>query len=213
MKKSALIILGIVLLSTFIGIYYYKQVPAMMASHWNSEGEVDSYMPKNYGLFLMPLISLMLLIIFIFIIKIDPLKKNIKKFMKYYEGLVIAIVLFLFYLHLLSIFANLGYKFNMTKMVTPSVGILFFYLGIVLENAKRNWFIGIKTPWTLSSDKVWNKTHKLGGKLFKIAGVISLLGLVFSNYVFLFIIVPVIVFVVYLIIYSYFEFAKLKKIN
>ena len=63
---------------------------------------------------------------------------------------------------------NMGVQFNMTQFFVPAIGILFFYIGTILKYTKRNWFVGIRTPWTLSSDVVWEKTHKLGGKLFKI---------------------------------------------
>jgi len=95
---------------------------------------------------------------------------------------------------LLSIFANLGYEFNMVQMMVPGLGILFYLLGVVLGKAKRNWFVGIKTPWTLSSDKVWDKTHVLGGKLFKIAGVIAFAGMVLPDYAIWFAVVPILIF-------------------
>jgi len=205
------LIIGLIVISFAIGIYFYDKIPEQMASHWNSKGEVDDYMSKSYGLFLMPAVSVLMILIFILIIKIDPLKKNIKKFIAYYEGLILAIILFLFYLNLLNIFANLGYSFNMTQMMMPALGILFYFIGIVLTKAKRNWFVGIKTPWTLSSDKVWDKTHLLGGKLFKISGVLAFVGIVLPNYAVWFAIIPIFVFSIYLIFYSYFEFRKLKR--
>ncbi|MBS3088582.1 SdpI family protein [Candidatus Pacearchaeota archaeon] len=211
MKTGVLVISGIILASFAIGIYFYNAVPEQMASHWNYAGEVDDYMSKNYGLFLMPVVSVLMVLLFIFIVKIDPLRKNIKKFMGYYIGLILAIVLFLFYLNLLSIFANLGYDFNMTQMMMPALGILFYFIGIVLKKAKRNWFVGIRTPWTLSSDKVWDKTHLLGSRLFKIAGVISFAGIILPGYAMWFAIVPVLTFSIYLIVYSYFLFRKLKR--
>jgi uncharacterized membrane protein len=91
------------------------------------------------------------------------------------------------------------------------LGLLFFYSGILYENAKRNWFIGIRTPWTLSNDIVWDKTHKIGGKLFKIAGVVAIFGIFFQKYALLFILVPVILITAYTIIYSYFEYQKVVK--
>ena len=95
--------------------------------------------------------------------------------------------------------------------IPVSIGLLFFYIGVLCENSKRNWFVGIRTPWTLSSDKVWDKTHKLGGKLFKIAGIIALIGIFFQNYVVYFILIPTFSVSIYLIVYSYVEFRKEKK--
>ena len=96
----------------------------------------------------------------------------------------------------------------MTQLLAPAFGILFYYCGILTENAKRNWFIGIRTPWTLSNDVVWDKTHKIGGKLFKIAGAVALFGIFFQKYTLFFILAPVILVAAYTIIYSYFEYQK-----
>jgi uncharacterized membrane protein len=208
MRKSEIIIFGIIILSFAISIYYYPQMPEKVASHWNAEGQVNGYMSKFWGLFLMPVISMGLLLLFILIPRIDPLKSNIQEFRKYYDGFIVLIMVFLFYLHLLTIFWNLGYTFNMITFLSPAFAILFYYSGILIENAKRNWFIGIRTPWTLSSDKVWDKTHKIGGKLFKIAGILALFAIFFESYAILVIIVPVIMVSIYTVVYSYFEYQK-----
>ena len=211
MKKSYLVIIVLILISFGLGIYLYPQMPDEMASHWNIKGEADGYMSKFWGLFLMPIILLGLFLLFILIPKIDPLKANIAKFRKYFDGFIVFIIVFLFYIYLLSIAWNLGKRFDMSQMMVPALGILFYYCGILVENAKRNWFIGIRTPWTLSSEKVWEKTHKIGGKLFKVTGLIILLGIFFPNYAFYFILVPVLLAAFYTITYSYFEYQKETK--
>ena len=211
MPKSHILIIILILSSFGIGAYFFPQMPEKMASHWNAKGEVDGYISKFWGLFLMPIILLGLFLLFILIPKIDPLKENIAKFRKYFDGFIVLITLFLFYIYLLSIAWNLGKRFNMGQMMMPALGMLFYYCGILTENAKRNWFIGIKTPWTLSSERVWNKTHKIGGKLFKAAGLIAFLGIFFPNYAFYFILVPALLVAFYTIIYSYFEYQKETK--
>ena len=211
MKKSYLVIIILILISFGLGIYFYPQMPDKMASHWNIKGEADGYMSKFWGLFLMPIILLGLFLLFILIPKIDPLKENIAKFRKYFDGFIVLIMVFLFYIYLLSIAWNLGKRFDMGQMMVPALGILFYYCGILTENAKRNWFIGIRTPWTLSSESVWDKTHKIGGKLFKIAGLIAFLGIFFPNYAFYFILVPVLLAAFYTITYSYFDYQKETK--
>ena len=203
--------MGIISLSFIIGIYLYPQMPEEMASHWNTQGEVDDYLSKFWGLFLMPVISIGLFLLFTLIPKVDPLKENIKKFRKYFDAFIILIIVFLFYIYLLSIFWNLGFRFNMGRLMLPALGILFYYCGILVENAKRNWFIGIRTPWTLSNEKVWEKTHKIGAKLFKIAGLIAFIGILFPNYAFFFVLIPMLLFSVYTIVYSYFEYRKETK--
>lgn len=211
MRKSEIIIFGIILLSFAIGIYYYPQMPEKLASHWNAQGQVDGYTSKFWGLFLMPIISVGMLLLFILIPRIDPLKSNIQQFRKYFDGFVVLIMVFLFYLYLLTIFWNSGYTFNMITFLSPAFAILFYYSGILIENAKRNWFIGIRTPWTMSSNKVWDKTHKIGGKLFKIAGVVTLLAIFFETYAIYIIVVPLIMVSIYTVVYSYFEYQKEMK--
>ena len=208
MKKSYWVIVTIILISFGIGVYFYPQMPEAMASHWNIKGEVDDYMSKFWGLFLMPIVSLAMFLLFILIPKIDPLKENIKKFRKYFDAFIVLIIVFLLYIYLLTIFWNLGFRFDMGQMMVPALGILFYYCGILVENAKRNWFIGIRTPWTLSNEKVWEKTHKIGGKLFKLAGIIAFLGIIFPSCAIFFILIPIILVAVYTIIYSYLEYQK-----
>lgn len=210
MRKTEVIALGIILISFLIGIYFYSKMPEMMASHWNAKGEVDGYMSRFWALFLMPLMSFGLFLMFLIIPKIDPLKQNIEKFRKYFDIFIILMLGFLFYIYLLTIFWNLGTRFSMTQLMIPALSALFYYCGILVENAKRNWFIGIKTPWTLSNEKVWEKTHKLGGKLFKAAAIIILLGIVLENYALLFVLAPIFFVSIYLVVYSYFQYQKEK---
>ena len=186
LRKSEIISLVIVIISLIIGIYFYPLMPEKVASHWNAKGEVDGYMSKFGGLFLMPVISLVLLLLFIIIPKIDPLKHNIEKFRKYFDGFIVLMMLFLFYLYILTILWNIGVRFNFVHLLVPIFSIFFYYCGILIQKAQRNWFIGIRTPWTLSNEQVWNKTHKIGGILFKIAGIISLIGILNNVYCWIF---------------------------
>jgi uncharacterized membrane protein len=208
MRRSNIVIILIILISFAVGIYFYPWMPEKVASHWNVRGEVDGYMSKFLSLFLMPIISVFLFLFFLLIPRVDPLKANIEKFRRYFDIFIILVILFLFYLYLLTIFWNLGVKFSMNQVLPPAFGILLFYSGILIENAKRNWFIGIRTPWTLSNEKVWERTHRIGGKLFKITGIVALLGVLFPGYAIFFVLIPVILVAIYTIVYSYFEYQK-----
>ncbi len=211
MKKTEIIIILLILLSFVSALYLYPRMPEQMASHWNAQGEVDDYMPRFWGLFLLPLITAGLFLLFLVIPKIDPLKENIRKFRRYYDIFILFIVIFMFYIYFLTILWNFNVSFDMNRFLIPAMGLLFFYAGILTENAKMNWFVGIRTPWTLSSEKVWDKTNKLGGRLFKIAGLIAFLGFFFPQYSVLLIMIPVLSLVVFIVFYSYFEYQKEKK--
>jgi len=204
------IILLIIAISFVAAIYLYPQMPEQMASHWSAQGEVNGYLSKCWGLFLMPLISLVVFLLFLIIPKIDPLKKNIEKFRNYFNLFIILIILFLLYIHTLSIFWNLGYRFNMGQMMMPALAVLFFFIGIILKHAKRNWFIGIRTPWTLSNDTVWDKTHQIGSKLFKFAALIILIAAFLPGQTIWFLLILIIAIVLYLFIYSYLIYPKEK---
>ncbi len=210
MKKTLTIAMVILILSFAAGIYLYPSMPDKMASHWNAAGEVDGYMSKFWGVFLLPIILTVMITLFVFLPKIDPLRKNVEKFRSYFDGFILVMTLFLVYIYALTIAWNLSYRFNMTTMILPAMAILFFYSGVLLENAKRNWFIGIKTPWTISSDVVWKKTHKLAAKMFKVAAIIVLFGVFLPDYG-LFFLIPMLIAAIYPIYYSYKEFKKSNK--
>jgi len=107
MRKSETISLGIILLALVFSIYFYPSLPEKMAVHWNLKGGVDRYLSKQFALFLIPAISLVVLLLFILIPKIDPLRQNIEEFRKYYDGFLILITAFLIYVHFLTLGWNL----------------------------------------------------------------------------------------------------------
>ena len=211
MKKILIIALTIIVISFIIGVSLYSYFPDRIASHWGPNGEVNGYMPKFLGLFLMPIISIGIFILFYFIPKLDPLKKNYQDFQKYYDSFILIMIIFLFYIHILTILWNLHVVFNMNHTLIPALGFLFFYIGILVKNLKRNWFIGIRTPWTISNDKVWKKTHILGSNLFMISGVITLFGIFLDGYFIWLVLVPILISSIWLVIYSYLEWRKEQK--
>ncbi len=210
MKTNEIIMLVVIASLFIISFSLYPRMPNSIATHWDSYGKVNGYMPKFWGLFLMPMVCFGLFILFIIIPKIDPLKKNIEKFKKEYERFILLTILFFFYIHILVILWNKGTSFNMSQALVPALSILFYYIGVLLEKAKRNWFIGIRNPWTLSSNKVWVATHRATARLFKFTAIIILLGMIFPDYLIYLILVPVAAIIVFTTIYSY---AKYKIYN
>jgi uncharacterized membrane protein len=204
-------IIAIILLSFATAAYFYNKMPERMISHWDALGNPNGYMSKCWALYLMPIITILMYLMLIFIPKIDPLKKNVDKFRGYFDWFILMLVVFFVYIYFLTIAANLGHVFNMTSAMLPAVGLLFVFVGQMLLHAERNWFIGIRTPWTLSSDKVWKKTNTLGGKLFKFAGAIVILSVFAGRFAFLIMLTSVLLAAFVPLIYSYFEYKKEKK--
>ncbi|MFH1054521.1 MAG: SdpI family protein [Candidatus Altiarchaeota archaeon] len=210
MRSSALIAI-LVAVSFTLSLYSNSLLPETVASHWDAQGQPNGYMPKTWLLFLMPAIAAAAALMMYALPLLDPLKANIDKFRPHYDRFIVLVVLFLLYLHILTLLWNLGYTFNMVAAMVPGLAALFYSSGILIENAKRNWFMGIRTPWTLSSDKVWDKTHKIGAKLFKASAAISLVGLVLQDYAIYLIIAPILLSSFYVVAYSYLEYKKEKR--
>ncbi len=201
----------IIALSFVLAAYFYPSMPERMASHWNAQGVVDGYMPKTYALLLMPAISLVLYGMFLIIPMIDPLRRNIKKFRTHYENFVTLITGFMFYIFAMTLAFNLGYGFSMNYAIVPALSVLFYYVGIVMEHAKRNWTIGFRTPWTLSDDRVWREVHAAAGKVFKASGILALFALFPTGFEIFFLIAPVLIGAVGLTIYSFLLYGKYHK--
>jgi uncharacterized membrane protein len=187
------------------GLLLWNKLPEQMASHWDVNDQVNGYMPKFWGVFMMPLVTLGMSVLFLVIPAIDPLKANIAKFREAFNLFIALIVAFMLYLHALTLAWSLGYtNFKMSTSMLPAMGLLFIFIGFILRKAKRNFFIGIRTPWTLSSDNVWDKTHQLGATLFMASGVLTFIGGIFGGMTaFWFLFVPLIGSTIFLLVYSY----------
>lgn len=208
--KTSLVISAVLILIVILaGVFLWSRLPDPMASHWNEMDQVDGYMSRFWGVFMLPLMMIGITLLFWAIPSIDPLKKNIAEFRGWFNLIIVFFNLFMAFVHGLTLAWNLGLTgFSMGTAMVPAIGILFILMGLMVRKAKRNYFIGIRTPWTLASDSVWLKTHRLGGILFIASGLICFLGIFFPGKAFLLLIVPVLVFSVFLVIYSYIIFRK-----
>lgn len=211
MKAINAIIILLMVANFAAGAYFYSAMPNFMASHWNAWGEVDGYMEKDFALFLLPSIILAIAGFLYLVPRIDPLRENIEKFQRQYDGFIFLFVLFLSYVYFLQIAWSLGLSFDMNRMMVPGLGVLFIYIGTLCRDCKQNWFVGVRTPWTLSSERVWDKTHTLAEKLFVWIGLLWIVvGLLFPGFS-PFMIAAVILAAISLFAYSYIEFRNEKN--
>ncbi|HLB00104.1 MAG TPA: SdpI family protein [Bacteroidota bacterium] len=208
MKHRAAIFWGIVALSVVLSAVFYEKVPETMASHWNTGGEPDNTMPKAWGLFLLPCVLAAMALMALFIPKIDPLKANIALFRKFFDVFMLLLLGFMLTAHLFVLLWNAGIRISPNYVFPAGIAALFYYIGVLCGVAKRNWFIGIRTPWTLSSDRVWEKTHRRARPLFKISAFVILGGTFLGESVVYAFLVPVIALVSYLVVYSYLEYRR-----
>ena len=203
-KTTLVLSLVIILLLFLFGAFIYDKMPDQMASHWGTNDVVDGYMGRFWGVFMMPLMSMFILALFLVLPSIDPLKENIIAFRKEFNLFILVMLIFLVYVWLLTLLWNLGFtSFNMGTAILPALGFLFIFIGYLIRKSKRNWFIGIRTPWTLSSDTVWAETHRIGGTLFIVSGFFTVLGVFFGAYGVWFALIPLLSSTLFLYIYSY----------
>ncbi len=106
---------------------------------------------------------------------------------------------------------NLGYEFPFLSLILVGVALLFYYTGVVLNHATRNWFVGIRIPWTLSNDVVWDRTHAFGATLFKITAIVTLFGVIFTEYGIYFLLVPLLATVIITTVYSYYLYEQIEQ--
>lgn len=208
-RTTIFITIFLIAFSLVFSISVYNRLPEQMASHWNEAGQVDGTMSRFWGAFMMPLVVIVMLAFFLVIPGIDPLKANIAKFRGQFNTFISLIVAFMTYIHILTMVWNLGYdRFNMGTAMMPALGLVFIFAGIMMRKAKRNFFIGIRTPWTLSSDHVWDETHRIGAVLFIVSGIIAMLGVFFGSNAIWLVLVPILGSTTFLLVYSYVLYQK-----
>ena len=204
-RTTIIIVLIMIAAGTLAGLLLWNRLPDQMASHWNINDQVDGYMPKFWGVFLLPLITLGIFVLLLVVPSMDPLKANIAQFREAFNLFIVLMVAFMLYIYGLSLAWSLGYtSFRMSGAMLPAIGLLFIFIGFMLRQAKRNFFIGIRTPWTLSSDTVWDETHRIGAVLFMVSGALAFLGGFFGGTTaFWMMFAPIIGSTLFLLVYSY----------
>jgi len=208
MKLIRVAITLVLILTAVMTLVVYPMMPDVVASHWNAAGDLDGTLPKFWGLVLIPVLMFGFCALLVVLPRIDPLRDNYRKFQDYYEGFILVFAAFFFFIQIEIILWGRGVRVSPNLTMPVMIGILFIYIGFLLEHAEPNWFVGIRTPWTMSSVSVWKKTHHMGAKLFKLAGVVSMIGILAGIYAWLFILIPTIAVALLTIVYSYMEFRR-----
>jgi uncharacterized membrane protein len=194
-----------------LSLAVWDSVPGVMATHWNWKGEADGWMPRTAGLLLIPVLDVLLSALFLVIPLVDPLRKNIAGFRKHYDFFVLIFLVFMLGVHSLLVLWAKGVRFDPLLLIGPGMGAVFLYTGVLLSEARPNWFVGIRTPWTLSSPLVWTRTHTLGAVIFKFLGGMVLVSVLFRPWAFLVVIGLALMASIFLAAYSFVLFRAEKK--
>lgn len=210
--KTEFLPIFLVVLGFILSLFFINTFPEQVAVHWNLAGEPDGFSNKYSAALMIPVITLAMYLLLTFLPIIDPKKDRYKEFSKFYNYFKVIIIFFMIFIYVVSGLNNLGYNLPIKKITPISVGTLFVLIGFYMKKIKMNWFMGVKNPWTLSSEKVWNKTHKFSGKVFVVSGfLLALTAFVEGKYK-----LPIFVLALFLIIfsvtiYSYYIYVKELK--
>ncbi len=154
----------------------YQRLPETIPTHWDMDGQPNGWSSRAFGAWFTPVLLLGMWTLVRILPAIDPKGANYAKFGGAFEAIIESLMLFLLGMHILLLRAGLGQSAPMQRVVPFAVGILLIVVGNLLPRMRPNWFVGIRTPWTLSSDRVWEKTHRFGGRVFVAGGILIVLS-------------------------------------
>jgi uncharacterized membrane protein len=192
----------------------YDQLPEKIPTHWNIRGEPDHFTLKQDAwmhFYLMPGFLFLWVLITWVLPKISPVQFSVEPFKATY-GYLMALVSGLFaYLHGVLLWNTLHPVVGFTKPFSFGFFLFFALLGNVLGKTRKNFWIGVRTPWTLADDRVWNQTHRLAGWIFVAYGVLgAILALVTDLSPFL-LICGLPVAALYPVLYSLYLYKRLQR--
>jgi uncharacterized membrane protein len=205
-RRTTIYTVAVVGAMTLLSIWAWTQLPAdaEVPIHWGIDGTPDAYAPKAIGLFLLPVVAAGISALLAVIPRFEPRRANLERSGQAYAIARIGVVSILAVVHVVAIAAALGSDLDMTRIVLVSVGLLFIGLGNYMPKMRPNFTMGIRTPWTLSSDRSWDRTHRLGGRLFVLEGIVlAALGLLGVSSEVLIVAVFVAILLVVLVVFAY----------
>jgi uncharacterized membrane protein len=144
----------------------YSRLPDRVASHWDASGRVNGTMPKPWGVLLLPIVMSLLWLLFLVLPRMSPRGFEMGSFERAWGVISVAVLAFLLFVEILTLQAARGGANLSPRWIFAAIGLLFAVIGSVLGKTKRNFYAGIRTPWTLASEEVWSRTHRLASKLF-----------------------------------------------
>ena len=218
MVSRELLPISIIVLMFAIGFFadplVHTSAGGQMVSHWGADGRADGWMQKPIGLYLIPSIAAFFYIIFLFLSKFDVHQAKVEHFADQFWGFKVIFVFMMAAIYVATIAPSLGIwgNFDPLYITVPAIALMFFYVGHMLSFTRKNYFIGIQTPWTVANEHVWDQTNHLGGKLFWICGALVLISLVSPSDTRLWIVLlPIIFTVVCVYFYSLYLYEKTKR--
>ncbi len=151
-------------------LWLYPSLPDRVPTHWNWKGEVDGWSSKPFGAFFLPGMTAGLWLLFLALPWLSPRGFKIEPFRATYNILVVMVLALMAYIHFVALQAALQPNMDMARAFIGGIFALFGGIGVLLGRVKRNFWVGVRTPWTLASDAVWDSTHRLAARLYSLTG-------------------------------------------
>jgi uncharacterized membrane protein len=167
---------GVIILSWIVAIMALPHLPEIIPVHWGLYGEPNGFADRLTGTMGLPVINTLFMILLILLPRFDSIQVSLLPFRDSYAIVILATVSMIFCIELMALAVAMGLPLPVTTIVSTLIGILFIVMGCLMPHIGRNTTMGIRFPWTLASEVVWKKTHEFGGRLFRVAGVIVILG-------------------------------------
>jgi uncharacterized membrane protein len=199
-------------LTLIIAAISYAYMPDQIPIHFNVAGEIDNYGGKNF-IFLFPGIILFMILLAEFTQNADPKKSSYNKFKKEYYLIFLLVSILMLLIELYTIAVSMNVKvFNISILMPAAIGLMFAVIGNSMPKFKQNFYAGIKTSWTLSDEEVWFKTHRFGGKIWFIGGILMMITVFLPNTLKIIIFFSIVLILVLApIIYSYLIYKRKHK--
>jgi uncharacterized membrane protein len=166
----------LIVVSLVFSLVLYPRLPDQVPTHWNFHGQVDAYGSKVVAAFLMPGIGILILAMFSALNWLSPRHFKLDSFRPTWEFVTFLIVALTTYDHFIFLLAAYGWLIDLNRAVFGGLFLFLALIGNVLGKVRRNFYIGIRTPWTIASERVWNDTHRMGARLFVAAGVLGFIA-------------------------------------
>lgn len=175
-------VVAVMLVAAALGasMVFSPRLPETVPIHWNMHGEIDGYGPRAQVLFLMPALMAGLIVLFRMLQWLSPRRFEVDSFRATYLYIMALVVGFFGYLHGAILWSAQTGTVNPTRTVFGGIFLLLACLGNVLGRVRRNFWIGVRTPWTLASERVWNDTHRLAARLFFGVGILGAVAVFFG---------------------------------
>jgi immunity protein, SdpI family len=175
-----LIALGLIVAAFVASLALYGALPERIPIHWGIDGKPDRFGDKTWAIFLSPMIMIGMLALFAVLPFLSPRPFDLEKSRSTYLFVVVVVMGFLAFVHGLTLLATLRPSTQIPRLIVAGTCLFFMILGNVMGKMRPNLYMGIRTPWTLASERVWTDTHRLGAWMFVAGGLIgfvtSLLG-------------------------------------